>query len=237
MAFDYPGWITTVATIIEYPIVTAASAQPSSNDDFNIWVPNAISYAENRIYRELDLLSTRVTDATGQTVANTRLFPLPTSKGNFIVLEQVKITFNGQPQPPLFPVSKDALEAMWPFDVAPSVPSVPTMWCPLDQKTILLAPAPDDVYDVECFGTIRPAPLSATNTTTFLTDNLWDLFFAATMVSWCGFLRDYGQQADDPKLALSWETAYQTAFKSADAEELRKKLMEPGGTAGVPPRS
>lgn len=237
MAFDYPGWITTVATIIEYPIVAAAAAAPSSNDDFNTWIPTAINYAESRIYRELDLLATRQTDTTGQTSANTRAFPLPTDKGTFIVLEQVKITYNSQPQPPLFQVSKDALEAMWPFDVAPSVPSVPTMWCPVDQATILLAPAPDDVYGVECFGTIRPTPLSAANPTTFLTANLWDLFFAASMVSWCGFMKDYGQAADDPKLALSWEAAYTTAFKSADAEELRKKLMEPGGTAGVAART
>lgn len=237
MAFDYPGWITTVATLIEYPIVTPASAAPSSNDDFNTWIPTAINYAENRIYRELDLLSTRQTDPSGLTVANTRAFPLPTDKGNFIVLEQVKITFNGQPQPPLFQVSKDALEAMWPFDVAPSVPSVPTMWCPVDQTSIMLAPAPDDIYPVECFGTIRPAPLSAANTSTFLTENLWDLFLAASMVSWSGFMKDYGQAADDPKLALSWEAAYMTAFKSADAEEMRKKLMEPGGTAGVAARS
>ena len=50
-------------------------------------LPNIIDDAEQRLYRELDLLSTRVR-ATGALTANDRNFDLPTTSGIFVVVEQ-----------------------------------------------------------------------------------------------------------------------------------------------------
>jgi hypothetical protein len=101
----------------------------------------------------------------------------------------------------------------------------------LDQFTIILGPWPDANYQVEVIGTIRPTPLSATNTTTFLTTYLPDLFLAASMIFASGYQRDFGSQADNPQQSASWEMQYEKLFASANAEELRKKFSGLGWTS------
>jgi hypothetical protein len=236
LGYQFSEWINAVAVLLNYDgtIINAASASPSSNAAFNIAYPRAIEYAEQRIYREVDLLFTRVKDATGALTPNNRTFTLPTGQGVYVVLEQLAVFVGGVRQPPLLPIAKEALEAMWPSDTAPSAPSVPTFWCPVDQKTVLVAPAPDIGYTAECFGTQRPAPLSATNTTTFLTTALPDLFLVGTMIWWAGFQRDYGAQSSDPQHAVSWESQFQTLLKSSQVEEARKAWRSAAWTSRAP---
>jgi hypothetical protein len=95
-----------------------------------------------------------------------------------------------------------------------------------DQWTIILGPAPSAPYNIEILGTIRPVPLSPTNSQTFLTQYLPDLFTAASMVFMSGYQRDFGSQSDNPQQAQSWENQYQLLFKSANAEEMRKRYNE-----------
>jgi hypothetical protein len=236
LGYSYSEWINAVAVLLQYDgtITDAASASPSSNAAFNIAYPRAIEYAEQRIYREVDLLLTRVTDRTGALTPDSRTFTLPTDQGVYVVLEQLAVFVGGVRQPPLLPMAKEALEAMWPSDTAPAAPSVPTFWCPVDQVSVLVAPAPDIAYTVECFGTQRPAPLSAANTTTFLTTYLPDLFLAGSLVWWYGFQRDFGGMSSDPQTAVSWESQFQTLLKSADVEEARKKWSSQGWTSRTP---
>jgi len=78
---------------------------------------------------------------------------------------------------------------------------------------------------MEVVGTIRPTPLSSNNTTTFLTNQLSDLLFAACMSAIAGYQKDYGTQADDPKSAMSWENQYQMRIASANKEEMMRKFQ------------
>lgn len=50
-----------------------------------------------------------------------------------------------------------------------------------------------------------------------------DLFVAAAMVFMSGYQKNFGAQADDPKMAMSWETQYQALLRGAMDEEARKK--------------
>ena len=85
---------------------------------------------------------------------------------------------------------------------------------------------PGAAWSCEVIGTIRPAPLSSTNTDTYLTDYLSDLFFAACMVSATGgLLKNYGSQADSAQQAISWQAQYQERLASAKREELRKSFV------------
>jgi hypothetical protein len=97
------------------------------------------------------------------------------------------------------------------------------MYYMLDQQTVIFGPSPGAAFNVEVTGTIRPAPLSATNTTTFLTTNLPDLFVAASMVYAGNNMRDFGIEAGNASIAQSWEQQYQALFASANAEETRKR--------------
>ena len=98
----------------------------------------------------------------------------------------------------------------------------------IDQWNIIVGPWPDAAYRVEVVGTIRPNPLSNTNTTTFLTTYLPDAFIAASMIFASGYMRDFGSQSDNPAQAQSWEAQYENLIKSAGAEEVRKKWAGPG---------
>ena len=51
---------------------------------------------------------------------------------------------------------------------------------------------------------------------------------AASMIEASAWMRDFGGMSDDPKMALSWESHYQTLLKSALEEEARKKGQGPG---------
>jgi hypothetical protein len=102
-----------------------------------------------------------------------------------------------------------------------------------DQQ-IAFGPSPGASFQAEVVGTIRPPPISPTNPTTFLSQFLPDLFFAASMIAVVGYERDYGAQSDDPKMGLSWEQQYQTALQSVQTEEMRRKFSSMGWTSAAP---
>lgn len=188
--------------------------------------PSLIDYAEQRMYRELDLLST-VTRQTGTLTANSRDFTLPTTSGRFVTTQGINIiTPSSQTNPnsgarqQCAPVSRDFLDAVWPSTTGAGVPSVYAM---ITDQTVSFGPAPDAAYTAEVIGTIRPDPLSATNTTTYLTLYLPDVFFAAGMIFGSGWQKNFGAQADDPKMAVSWESQYEKLLASANIEEQRKR--------------
>jgi len=112
-------------------------------------------------------------------------------------------------------------------------------FAPVTDQLFMVGPAPDSSYAAEVVGTIRPTPLSATNTATFLTSYLSDLFLAAAMCSAAGYMRSYGSQADDPKLAVSWEAQYAQRLMSAKGEELRRKFASGDWTSEstLPPQA
>lgn len=204
--------------------------------DFAAVLPAAITYAENRILRDLDLLSTRVTDDTGKLTQNRRQFILPTDVGTFIVLEVLRPIVAGVYGQPLLPASRETIDMLYPSERAPSQPSVPQFWAPIDQATVIVGPAPDQGYSMSCFGTQRPATLDVKNATgTFISTQLSDVFLAAEM-SWLfgGFQRNWSPQADDPATALGWEAEYTRLISPALIEECRKKLQANGWTGRLP---
>lgn len=189
-------------------------------------LPTIIDYAEQRIYRELDLLST-VTRQTGTLTVGTRTFNLPTTSGRFVVTNgfnvitpSSQITPDNGTRNPLVPVSRDFLDVVWPSTTGAGRP---TDYAMITDQQIIVGPSPDAAYTVECIGTIRPNALAAGNTTTVLTLYLPDVFFAASMISGAGWQRNFGAQADDPKTAVSWESQYKTLIASANVEEARKR--------------
>lgn len=217
MSYTYTTWLTAISTEAVIPV---------TDPFFLSIIPTIIDTSEQRIYRELDLLSTVIRDSTGSLTANSRNFTLPSDAGRFVTTLGFNVyTPAGQTtaRNQLIPVSRDYLDATWPNETAPSTPSVPSMFAMITDQEIIVAPPPDAAYLVESIGTIRPAPLSAANPTTFLTSNLPDLWFAATMIAVSGYMRNFGSQADDPKMAMSWSQQYDAFKQSAMTEELRKK--------------
>jgi hypothetical protein len=190
-------------------------------------LPTIIDQTEGMIYREpgLHFLSSTVTDETGFTIANQQRFTLPRV---FTILEQVNIV-QGNDRPPLEKTSREWLQAIYSSRIAASVTDVPSAWAPLTDQVILLGPTPGGTTQLECIGTARPANLSASNPTTWLWTYLGDLAFAASMVFISGYMRNFGSQADDVKMALSWKAVYDALLPGASTEEMRRKFEATGG--------
>lgn len=214
----YNSFFTDLANLLVVPTDDPAYAQA---------VPNIITDAEQRIYREMDLLDT-IVRATGPLVANNRNLTLPTSAGTFIVVEEMNvITPAGVTDPELgtrnqlLPVSKEYLDAVYP---SVSGAGVPVFMAPITSQGWVLGPWPAAAYTVEVVGTIRPAPLSVSNPTTLLTQLLPDVFMAAALVFSAGYQLNFSAGADNPAAGMSWETHVKTLLDSAKVEEFRKKF-------------
>lgn len=226
MSLTYTSYVSQLSNIM---------AVKSDTSQFQTMLPGCIDYAEQRIYRELDLLNTVVRDATSSLTAGSRNFALPTTaNGPFVTLQGINaITPVGAPpdsgtRNALQIVVRDFLDTVWNSSTGATLPKFFAM---IDQFNIIVGPWPNANYIMEVIGTIRPNPLSETNTSTFLTQYLPDLFLAASMIFASGYMKDFGSQADNPAQSQSWESQYEKLFASANGEELRKKFAGPGWTS------
>lgn len=209
-------------------------------------LPNIIDLAEQRIYRELDFLTTE-TSATGPSTAASRNVAIPST---IIVLNDVNFITPVSTAPdagtrnPLQRVSVSFINYIWSTAATENgTPSIPEYYALLNAATVnptgnttnmLVAPAPDAAYTVEFIGTVRPTPLSVTNTSTFLSTYLPDLFLAASFIYAAGYQQNFSPDGSTPGMDTYWEGQYQKLKMSAEVEELRKKSQSQGWTSLQP---
>lgn len=220
----------TYSTLVAALQIEAVQLSTDSN-----WLgilPTIIDQAESRCYRDLQLVNTIVRDTSGSLTANSRNFTLPQLLGRFVTVKGLNVIVSSIRQQ-LRPVSIHFIDATWPSENSASVPSIPEYFAPVSDQIFVVGPSPDSAYGMEVLGTIRPTPLSAGNPTTYLTNYLSDLFFAACMSAVAGYQKDYGTQADDPKNAMSWENQYAQRLASANKEEIMRKFQS-GDWVGEP---
>lgn len=222
---DYATYVSTMAN----EMVTSPT-----NAEFVQILPTLIAYAENRLYRELDLINTVTRDTSGFFTANSRNFNLPNSIGRFVDVNQINVltptgtTVDTGTRNPLLPISLQVLDMTWPSNTAAATTTVPTQFAMVTDQSIVVGPPPGSNFNVEVVGTIQPTPLSASNTTTYLSLYLWDLLIAASMINASGYMRNFGAQSDDPRMAVSWSTEYDKLFASANVVYQRQRFAAPG---------
>lgn len=228
MSLTYTQYVSSLANLL---------VVPASDAGFQAVLPNIIDDAEQRLYRELDLLSTSAR-ATGTFTAGARTFNLPSTQGTFIVTDEINIiTPAGTTDPEsgtrnsLVPTSNEMLNVLWPSVTGSTVPQYFSMF---DQDTIIVGPWPAAAYTVEVVGTIRPNAISTSNTTTLLSVYFPDLLIAASMVFAAGYQKNFGAANDDPKVAVTWESHYQALITSAQTEEARKVFTGPAWSSKEP---
>lgn len=226
---DYPGYVAQIATM---------AVVQSTDTNFQTILPQMVTYAENRIYRDLDLLST-VASLTNYTItAGSRTLTIPA--GTVVTTQQMNIiTPAGTSNPeagvrnPCLPVTKEFLDMVY-GDSSSSARALPQYYAPFQDTTYYFGPFADQTYTVEIVGTIRPASLSSTNPTTFISSYLPDLFIMASMIYVSAYQRNFGVVNNDPAMAMTYEAAYENLLKTAIVEETRKKYSGPGWTSESP---
>lgn len=222
--------MTTGLTYSTYKTQIATMAVVEETDaNFLTILPQAITYAENRMYRDLDFLFTSDTYVATLTAGN-RALTIP--EGTFVVSEQINvITPAGQTNPDgasstrnaCLPTTKEFLDAVYNSSATGSR-GLPKYFVPFNDNLFLFGPVPNQAYSVEIVGTIRPASLSDTNTETFISKYLPDLFIMASMIYISGYQRNFGRANDEPQMAVTYESQYQALLKGAAVEEARKKF-------------
>lgn len=228
------GTTSYVAQISTMTVVDPADAA------FLTILPQAITYAENRIYRDVDFLFTSTANSSYSVTAGTRTITVPSGSnfggtsfggGVLVVAEQINlITPAGTTNPdagsrvPLLPTTKEFLDAVYGSSLSANR-GQPKFFCPFDDYTFLVGPYADSTYRVEIVGTFRPVSLSSSNTTTFISLYLPDLFIMATMIYIAAYQRNFSSaMGNDPQMPVTYETQYQALLKSAISEENRKKF-------------
>jgi len=219
----------TVAGTTSYITQIATMAVVAENDpNFLNVLPQMITYAENRIYRDVDFLFTSISSTAYSLTLGSRAITVPT--GVFVVPEQINlITPAGTTNPDLgtrvalLPTTKEYLDAIY---GSSSATGQPKYFAPFDDYTFLVGPYPDNSYRVEIVGTYRPDSMSSTNKTTFISLYLPDLFIMASMIYIAAYQRNFSStQGNDPQMPVNYETQYQALLKSALSEEERKKFQ------------
>jgi hypothetical protein len=233
--------MTTGLTYSQYVTQIATMAVVEATDPaFVTILPQMITYAENRIYRDLDFLFTSTTVSGYSLTAGLRTLTIP--EGTLVVSEQINIlTPVGQTNPndgsvtrnPCLPTTKEFLDAVYGSNASVNR-AMPRYFVPFNDNVFLFGPVPDAAYGVEIIGTYRPASLSASTTETFISKYLPDLLIMASMIYISAFQRNWGRQSDDPQMGLSYENQYQTLLKSAAVEESRKKFEASGWSSQAP---
>lgn len=229
--------MTTGLTYSQYVTQIATLAVVAENDPAFVEIlPQMITYAENRMCRDLDFLFTS-TSLTGYAcTTGTRSITIP--QGTLVVSEQINIiTPAGTADPnagtrvPCLPTTKEFLDAVY---GASTYTGIPEYFVPFNDNLFLVGPYPDENYFVEIVGTFRPSSLSVATPTTFISLYLPDVMIMASMVYVSAYQRNFGRQSDDPAMAQSYEGQYQALLKGAGVEEARKKFEASGWSSQSP---
>jgi hypothetical protein len=225
--------------------------------NFVLILPTIIDYAEQRCYRELDLLHAEtiqwfhmVAYQRAQSyVVSGAVSAMPSPAQQILIPERVIIQpANANPSPvsgvppttggePALAVTVDYLDAVYSgLFPNPGPFGRPVNFAPVTDQILAFGPAPDQAYYFVIHGKCRPVPLYSAapadgTQTTFLTQVLPDLFLAAAMIAASGYRHNFGAQADDPKMAVSWEGQFNELLSSAKTEEIRKRFLGWGGIA------
>jgi len=226
---DYNTYVQQIATM---------AVVPTTDTNFQIILPQMISYAELRMQRDLDFLSTQISNSSYSLTAGNGTLTIPTSQ--FVVMQTFEVTDGSGSSIPLLPVGKEFIQNVYGTGSATGLPQYFAVYggdsatTGLTSQNMIVGPIPDLNYAIRLTGTVRSAPLSATNTQTYISVYLPDMFIMASMIYISAYQRNFGRLNDDPAMAQTYESQYQGLLKSAMVEENRKKFESAAWTPYSP---
>jgi hypothetical protein len=228
IALTYNDYVTQVANMAVMQAQTVSGVVSGVDATFNTALLAALSYAELRIQRDLDLLPS-LTSNTYNIAAGSNQVSIPVS--DFVTIQTLSI--NGTP---LLPVSKEFVQNVYGTSAVTGPPEYFAMIGGDSNggdtsNNVLFGPYADANYSISAFGTVRlPSLVTYANTTdagtkvTFISQWLPDLLLQASMIPIAQFQRNFGATSNDPQMGPTYEANYQTLLKGAGVEEARKRF-------------
>jgi hypothetical protein len=229
MSLTYSSYVQQIATLAVVPV---------TDPNYTIIIPSMIDYAELRMQRDLDFLSTQISTSAYTFTSGNNQLTLPTSQ--FIVPQTFEVIDGSGNSTPLLAVGKEFIQNVYGSGSTTGLPQYFAVYGGDAATTgntsqyMIVGPTPNSGYTVRLTGTVRSAPLSATNTTTFISTYLPDLFIFASMIYISAYQRNFGRLNDDPAMAQTYESQYQALKASALIEENRKKFEAAAWTSYSP---
>jgi hypothetical protein len=239
---SYNAWVVTVGALAVEVVTVPASPGVNSfaNAPLQALLPQILAFAEGRIQRDLDLLSSQTSNLYTLT-AGVNVFPLPVVDFQTVqTLEIVQLAANGAVVNsfPLTPASKEFIQNCYAGLTNAGMPKWFAMYGDAfggeqDSVTnILLGPAPSFGFSVRVTGTAYE-PSLFTNASNGIADTQYtyisnyypDLLVAASMIFISGYQRNWSAVSDDPKMAQSYENQYQLLKAGAIEMENRRKFQ------------
>jgi len=218
--------------------IATMAVVPTTDTNYQIILPQMINYAELRMQRDLDFLSTQISNSSYSFTSGNGTLTIPTSQ--FVVMETFEVIDNSGNSSALLPVGKEFIQNVYGTGSTQGLPQYfavyggDTATTGLTSQNMIVGPIPDSTYSVRLTGTVRSAPLSATNTQTYISVYLPDMFIMASMIYISAYQRNFGRLNDDPAMAQTYESQYQGLLKSAMVEENRKKFESAAWTSYSP---
>jgi hypothetical protein len=199
-----------MAQITNYTTLVNAIVAVTEDDgvEFALYIPTAISLAEDMLIKELDLPELEQ-KTTGSLTGGIRTLPKPTG---YRFANYVRITVNNVMKQ-LVKKREDWLIDYWPNAVTTGEPKY---YSDESLTNFVVAPTPNNTYAYEIKYTAAPTKLSGTNLTNYFVDKCPDLLFNAAMIELARFMKAWSQ-------VQMWEAKYAQLRDSWNVEAMRKR--------------
>ena len=177
-----------------------------SNVFSNSVINTFITMAENRILRDIDLDVFKLEVAGSLTSGNRFL----TAPSDILTHRYMILTSVGGDQ--IFLDFRDTsfMKEYWPDGSETGVPKYYSVW---DQNTFYVAPTPDASYTVELGYIYRPAQLSSSNTTTWVSVNAPEVLLYACLI------QAYSYTKGPLEMLQYFENSYKQALQGIGVEQ------------------
>jgi len=184
-------------------------------------VDGIISDAEFRIFRDVDSDNNR-RYATANLIASQRFIDVP---GDLLIVRSAQIVDGGSGGTRNFLEYRDtSFMSEYNSTGATGEPKYYSMW---DKDTIVLAPTPSSTYEIQLNYILKDPGLSATNTTTYISQNFPNGLLYACLVEAYGFLKG------PIDMLQLYDKKYNEAVKGFSIEQMGRRRRDEY-QAGVP---
>jgi hypothetical protein len=178
----------------------------------NAVINTFITFAENRILRDIDLDVFKV-EVAGNLTSGNKFLSTPSD----ILTHRYLMVTNGNDQVFLDYRDTSFMKEYWPNGASTGTPKYYSTW---DQNTFYVAPTPNASFTVELGYIARPAQLSSANSTTWISTNSPEALFYACLI------QAYSYTKGPREMLEYFEKSYTQALQGLGLEQQGRRRRD-----------
>ena len=179
----------------------------------NSVIDNFITFAENKILRDIDLDVFKL-EVQGSMSQNNKFLTAPS---DILTHRYMILTSAGGEQ--IFLEFRDTsfMKEFWPNGTETGIPKYYSVW---DQNTFYIAPTPNQNFSVELGYIYRPQQLSSTNQTTWISTNAPEALFYACLI------QAYSYTKGPAEMLAYFTNSYKEAIQGLGIEQQGRRRRD-----------